>query len=33
MRIFAPKQDIVRLSGSGISCVECVTLLEEVRNT
>ena len=33
MRIFAPKRDIVRLSESGITCVECVTLLEEVKNT
>jgi hypothetical protein len=32
MRIFAPKGDIVRLSESGITCIECVALLEEVRN-
>jgi hypothetical protein len=27
MRIFAPKEDIVRLSESRITCVECVILL------
>ena len=34
MRIFAPKEDIVRLSESRITCVECVILLGggEVRN-